>query len=464
VSLFEILRWVEFVHFELVLFAATWFLIGGLNQIAIDGIWFGHRLFRKLRYYSKVPPQNSAQIAKATHSGLIVVFVPTWQESNVIAAMLQRCRDSWQNGVTRYQIYVGCYPNDAAGIREVIETIAHDPSIKLVICDAAGPTTKADCLNRLWRAMLADELTTGIKAKAIVLHDAEDYVHADELVIFDRLIEKVQGVQLPVIPVEVPGSKWVSGHYCDEFAVSHGRDLVVREAIGAALPFAGVGCAIDRITLGQIAMANHNIPFDVNSLTEDYELGLQIGARGGRIMLARIRDQSGNLIGTRACFPATFETAVRQKARWVTGIALAGWDRMGWNTKPVEIWMRLHDRIAIFAAILLLVAYICLVLTGVLISAVLLTDFEMSPLPPMVSMLLWANGFLMLWRLCIRAVFVNKSYGWRSALCSIPRSVVSSAIAIIAARRGVANYIQFCMGRKLSWDKTEHRHFPLPMT
>jgi bacteriophage N4 adsorption protein B len=461
--LFEILRWIEFIHFELVLFAATWFLIGGFNQLAIDGIWFGHRLYRKLRYYRIAPPQNSAQIANAAHPGLLAVFVPTWQESNVIAAMLHRCRESWQNGTTRYQIYVGCYPNDAAGIQEVVSAIADDTRIKLVICDASGPTTKADCLNRLWRAMQADELVMGVKAKAIILHDAEDYVHADELLIFDRLIEKAQGVQLPVIPVEVPGSKWISGHYCDEFAVSHGRDLVVREAIGAALPFAGVGCAIDRVTLGRIALTNQNNPFDVNSLTEDYELGLHIGAQGGRTMLARIRDQSGNLIGTRACFPATFEAAVRQKARWVTGIALAGWDRMGWNAKPVEIWMRLHDRIAVFAAILLFIAYVCLVLTGVLVAAVLLTDFQMSPLSPVASMLLWANGFLMLWRLGIRAVFVNKSYGWRSGLCSIPRSVVSSAIAIIAARRAVANYIQFCMGRKLAWDKTEHGHFPSPL-
>lgn len=50
-----------------------------------------------------------------------------------------------------------------------------------------------------------------------------------------------RGVQLPVIPVRTNGSRWISGQYCYEFAEAHGKTMVVREAIGAALPIgAGV--------------------------------------------------------------------------------------------------------------------------------------------------------------------------------------------------------------------------------
>ena len=79
-----------------------------------------------------------------------------------------------------------------------------------------------------------------------MLHDAEDVVHPLELKLFDRLIEHAGLVQLPVVPLIDPDSRWIGGHYCDEFAEAHIKELVVREAVGAAIPLAGVGCAIER--------------------------------------------------------------------------------------------------------------------------------------------------------------------------------------------------------------------------
>ena len=54
---------------------------------------------------------------------------------------------------------------------------------------------------------------------------------------------------------------WISGHYCDEFAESHTKELVVREAVGAAIPLAGVGCAIARQSLCQLAGLHAGRPF-----------------------------------------------------------------------------------------------------------------------------------------------------------------------------------------------------------
>jgi adsorption protein B len=113
----------------------------------------------------------------------------------------------------------------------------------------------------------------------------------------------VGAVQLPVIPIRTASSRWISGHYCDEFAEAHGKNLVVRETLGASLPLAGVACAIERRLMGHLAQRNGGRPFDAHSLTEDYELGIRIGAAGERTIMARIWDHEGRLVGTRACFP-----------------------------------------------------------------------------------------------------------------------------------------------------------------
>ena len=94
-----------------------------------------------------------------------------------------------------------------------------------------------------------------------MLHDAEDVVHPLELRIFDGLIDRAAVIQLPVLPLPDPHSRWISGHYCDEFAEAHIKELVVREAVGAAIPLAGVGCAIAREPLAQLAALQDGKPF-----------------------------------------------------------------------------------------------------------------------------------------------------------------------------------------------------------
>src|SRR5436309_601510 len=92
----------------------------------------------------------------------------------------------------------------------------HDDRVHAVEVEADGPTTKADCLNHLYDALIEDELETGRTAKAVVLHDAEDVVHSLELRIFDGLIDRSAVIQLPVLPLTDRHSRWVAGHYCDE--------------------------------------------------------------------------------------------------------------------------------------------------------------------------------------------------------------------------------------------------------
>jgi adsorption protein B len=332
----------------------------------------------------------------------------------------------------------------------------------MVVKAEDGPTTTADCLNSLWRALLRWEEERGVPAKAVVLHDAEDVVHGDAIRVMSTLIDRFALVQLPVLPIISHTSLWsrlISGHYSDEFAESHGKALTVRETLGAAVPSAGVGCAVSRAVIGELAGARGGAPFDAESLTEDYELGLHIGERGGRGIVVRMRDARGELVATREHFPDRMRDAIRQKARWMVGISLAGWDRLGWSRSPAEVWMRLHDRRAPLAAIVLAAAYAGLLVTGLAGVLVLAGFVPPTPLPEPLATILDATFWLLWWRLGVRMLFVYRAYGLAEALWSVPRLLIANVVAMVAARRAVDIYLRLWAGGSLRWDKTAHR-FP----
>lgn len=318
-----------------------------------------------------------------------------------------------------------------------------------------GPTTKAECLNRCWQALRADEAVTGISCKAIVLHDAEDVIHRDELALYDRMIERFDLVQIPVLPLLATEDWWahtISAIYADEFAESHQKALVLREAVGAAVPSAGVGCAIARPMMERIAAAGGGHPFSEGSLTEDYELGLRMRALGGRGAFVVMPAGDGrHPVAVRAHFPETMEAAVRQKTRWIIGIALAGWDRLRWEGGIAECWMRLRDRRSLLAALILAAAYLAPApallcwLAGIAVAW-----------PPIMAPLLTATTTMLVWRLVLRAWFVSRTHGWWEGFCSVPRVVIANIIEMRAALRAFRAYVP---GEVPVWDKTSHR-FP----
>lgn len=436
---------------EAMLFAGVGFLVGGIDDLAVDLVYFARRGWRHgWRHGAEADAGLSAPEAA---TGPVAIFVPAWDEASVIGAMLAAALDRLDH--PDYRIYVGTYPNDRATIDAVAAVAERDARVRLVIGSRTGPTTKADCLNTLWHALRRDE-ADGLRARAIVLHDAEDVVHPAELRVFEALIGDYAAVQLPVRPLVDPAARLVSGHYADEFAEAHAKQLVVRAALGAALPLAGVGCAIERSMLDAIAAARGGDPFDADSLTEDYELGLAIAAMGGRGMFARVCDDDGELVAVRAYFPATLATAVRQKARWMTGIALAGWDRVGWGRRfdLSDHWMRMRDRRAPLAVLVLGAAYVAVVAWG--LALLLHWAAGSAPPAPVPAWLVGVNGALLGWRLVMRMAFTGAIYGWREALWSLPRAFVGNVISLLAARRALLRYGAMLRGHPPEWDKTAH--------
>jgi adsorption protein B len=443
---------------ELLLILAVGIALSGIDDLFIDLVFFARTLWRRLTIYSR-HDRATAQSLRSTNPQPMAIIVPAWDEAAVIGAMLTNLLSRLD--YPDYRVFVGLYPNDPAGIAAVA-AIA-DTRLQAITCSRPGPTTKADCLNHLWQAVLAHEGRVDRRFKAVVLHDAEDVVHPQELWIYDALIPRLAMVQLPVMPLPDRHSRWISGHYLDEFAESHAKDLVVREALGAAVPSAGVACAIDRQFLARIADGAAGLPFDARCLTEDYELGYRIKALGGRGALVRVRSGSEPVVvATREHFPASFDAAVRQKSRWLTGIALAGWDRLGWPGGLADRYMLLRDRKALLASMLTMAAYAAamLVLVDWGLRRAVPQAAAMPPLmTPAMATLLWFNAAMLGWRLLMRAGFTGHAYGGGEALRAVPRAVAANFINAAAAWAAVGRYRATMQGGgAMAWEKTAHRY------
>ena len=453
---YTLVEWVALGGYELLLFASVFFLLGAVDDLLVDLAWVWLKLTRRVRAIRV----NRARLRDTPLTGPAVVMIPAWQEDAVIGTTVAHALAAWsQKSLT---IYVGCYRNDPATAQAAMRGAGNDPRVRLVIHDRDGPSSKADCLNRLYAALCEDERRSGRTTRMVILHDAEDMVDPAALALMDEAMDGVDFVQIPVLPEPQPGGRWIAGHYCDEFAEAHGKSMVVRDALGAALPAAGVGCAFSRTALARLAAANGNgaAPFASECLTEDYELGIRVSEMGGRARFLRVRGEDGRLVATRACFPRTLIAAVRQKTRWMHGICFQGWDRLGWRLSPAENWMRLRDRRSPLTALVLAVAYLLLILAMLLWLMSLAGMAEPPPVSPGLQLLLSVNMLTLFWRAFWRVAFTMREYGLMEGCLALPRMVVSNVIAIMAGRRALMAYCRALRGIAPAWDKTEHRAHP----
>ena len=447
---FTVGEWFLLAQHELMLFAAVFFAFGVIDELLVDLVY----IWTRLTGQAKDIVIDERELASKDLAGPACVFIPAWQEAEIIGPTIAHLLAAWPH--RKLTLYVGCYQNDQATQAAVRHAGGCDDRVRLVVNGADGPKSKADCLNRIYRALCEDEAASGKRARMIVLQDAEDMVDPAGLNVMDEALDKAAFVQLPVLALPQSGSRWIGTHYSDEFAEAHAKTMVVRSWLGAAVPGAGVGSAISRDALAKFGAA----PFEEQSLTEDYELGLRIAGAGMRTRFLRCRTSNGRLIATRAYFPCKWKAAVRQKTRWMHGIALQSWDRLGWAGGWVNLWMQLRDRRGPLAAILMTCAYALVIST---IFSVLLSGMGLAKPMPLSPLLIFLLGFNMAgfaWRLLARSWFTGREYGFSQGLAAIPRAVVSNFIAIFAAHRALGAYIRALRGSPLVWDKTDHRDHP----
>lgn len=143
------------IRHELTLFAAAGLAIGGIDDVVIDLVFLFRRGWRRIAVYSRHPRMTMATLPRSDDPGRIAIFVPAWQESEVIGPMVRHALRQWKDA--DFRLFIGAYPNDPGTAMAAIEGAGGSEQAIIRIHDRPGPTTKADCLNGLWRTMLAEE-------------------------------------------------------------------------------------------------------------------------------------------------------------------------------------------------------------------------------------------------------------------------------------------------------------------
>jgi bacteriophage N4 adsorption protein B len=396
----------------------------------------------------------------------IAIMLPAWREADVIEQMLVRnvARLDYDRG--HYDVFCGTYQNDPE-TRSCVDAVARRLSnVHNVVVSHDGPTSKADCLNSIYQAIVRHEERLARPFDILLMQDAEDVIHPLALRLYASLIPPNDFVQTPVFSLPLPKRAWVSATYIDEFAEHHLKEMHVREAIGGLVPSAGVGSAFARRAFAEIAAARGQRPFNVDSLTEDYEIGLHFRLAGRRAHFAcrAVRRAGGGEehIATREFFPDGFRASVRQRSRWILGIALQTWGQIGWRGPLAVRYCLWRDRKVLFTNVLLLVAYaLCGYVAAREVGAYALGDgWTLERVVPARSGLSWIleiNVAFALWRMAMKARMVGGLYGAGHALLSVPRLLVGNVIGILATARAVSQYAAHVVaGRPLRWLKTAH--------
>jgi adsorption protein B len=428
----------------------AWILLSGLDDlfIIIVSLLPGTNRFRW--------PRDQDLDRKSERR--IAILVALWREDGVIERMLER-----NLGVIRYRnydIFAGVYPNDRRTRDAVRRAARRHPRVHVALNRRAGPTSKGDCLNTAYRSMQEYEAARGIRYEIVMMHDAEDLIHPDSLRLVNYYSRHYQMVQAPVLPLPIGFAEFTHGAYCDEFAESQSRDIPVRRRLGGFLPSCGVGAAFDREALDRIGEERGGLVFDPESLTEDYEVGFRLHAMGCRQIFLPLRVEAAGAVATREFFPRNFRAAVRQRSRWVAGIALQGWERHGWRVGWRQAYWFWRDRKGLAGNLLSPAAnLIFLYGTGSYLAAAWCGHpWPLAgTVPHAVSHLCRATFAVSLAQTAIRMRASARIYGWRFAALAPVRAPWANLVNCAATLAALVQYIGARrMRRALVWLKTEH--------
>ena len=458
-DLFLILAWI----------VALVFLFSGLQDLIYDigGVFL--RLKRNQYRHSR--QRLSLARLRARDQQRIALMVPAWNEGEVVGAMVRNIIDRVE--YANYYVFVGTYPNDMATQNAVDALAARHPQIIKVVNPVPGPTTKADCLNNVYRKIKLFEERTGQSFDIIVMHDAEDNVHPQSFLLYNYLLPRVDAIQLPILPLPTRWTRWTHWNYADEFAETHMKDVPVREKLSGFVPYAGVGTGFARRTFALLEQLNNGEVFNERSMTEDYSMSLRIRQIGLRSIFVNVileDDKSKwytplvkrpGFISNWAYFPMDFARSVRQKTRWIIGISLQEMETFGWKGGVRIIENLVKDRKVFAASAASMFGYVLVIYftifalaqIGILNLPILAVIVKGTPL----YYLTVFCTFLMLVRAFQRLWFVTKVYGLFHGIMSVPRLLYGNIVNGLAAFRALQAFSRSRRGRRaVRWDATTH--------
>ncbi len=442
------------------IFAAYWpwiigslaivLLLSGLDDLIPVLICVSHRVFRRKRTRTPSKPVDERRIA---------IFIPCWRESEVIEKMIRHNLAAIR--YRNFDVFVGAYPNDEPTVTATRQLAHVFRNVHVAECPHAGPTSKADCLNWIYQRMLLHEELNRLRFDTVVLHDAEDLIHPDALAVINRERSHYAMVQVPVLPLATQIHEVTHGVYCDEFAEFQSIDMPARQLSGSFIPSNGVGTGFAREIFERLAAERHNVVFDARSLTEDYEIGVSIHRAGYPQAFVPLARGERGLIVTREYFPRSAGSAIRQRTRWVTGIALQCWERNGWKGSAWSRYWFWRDRKGLLANPL---SFLTNVLFGIglidfLASTAAHRRWMFAVENPSVAILCWLTMLLQCLRLAVRMTCVGRLYGWTFALGVPLRCFHGNFVNCCASIGAVWLYARARLARRpLVWLKTQHAY------
>lgn len=419
---------------------ALWILVSGLDDLFISVIW----CFTRKRPF---PWPAESELHKLPERR-IAVFVPLWREHAVIGRMLARNMPAIR--YRNFELFVGVYPNDLLTQQVVLECARTQNHVHIAMVPDDGPSTKADCLNAIYQRMRSYELRHAVRFDAIVTHDAEDLIHPESLRLINWYLRDYQMVQVPVLPLAGGRFQLTRGLYCDEFAEFQSKDIPVRQRLGGFLPANGVGTGFLRDALERSAALRNGRLFDPGCLTEDYETGYRLFRMGCRQIFLPVRFENAGPVATREYFPKHLREAVRQRSRWVTGIALQSWQKHRWGTTRDQVYWFWRDRKGLLGNVLA-------PLTNLLFLSGLATPLLRLQTPGWFVIFYPAAAAITLIQIAVRIVTSARIYGPAfAALVPIRMfwgNVVNCAATLSALHQFGTARIRH---QALAWRKTEH--------
>lgn len=434
---------------------AIWVLLNALDDLVIDCAC----LVRYIR--GRRTPMPVEADLRAVPEKRTAIFVPLWKEYSVIQNMVEH--NIAAQKYTNYDFFIGAYPNDAPTLAAVNELVRRFKTVHLAVCAHPGPTSKADCLNWIYQRMLLHEEQTGTRFETVLTHDAEDLVHPEALRWINYYAQWYDMVQIPVLALPTPALELTHGAYCDEFAEFQTKDMPARVLMGGFIPSSGVGTGFSRKALEALALAHSNCIFEPRYLTEDYENGFRINRLGLKQIFVPIHFHNGSFIATREYFPRKFSRAVRQRTRWVTGIALQSWEFHGWRDlvrHPYWFW---RDRKGVLANLTTPVSNALFLYGAATWTCAAATHHpwglaaaaHYTWLPPVCAVTLSIQGM----HLGVRAWCSARVYGWRFASAVPLRILWANGMNFLATFHAIRQYASAKLQRRpLVWLKTDHAY------
>lgn len=442
-----------------------------------DVIWdLAYTFNRKLHRNAVLVPWGSLD---ARPPRLIAVIIVAWHEDAVIESVIDHMHASVHYPRSLYHVFLGVYPNDPPTIDAAGRLAQRYGNVHVSVNPNQGPTSKADNINQTIEYIREFERSMGWEFKSVTIHDSEDVVHPYEYKLTSYLLDEYDVLQFPVFPLQkIPTpsnilSGLTTGTYADEFAENHYRAMNIRERMSAVVPSAGTGFALSHTVLEK---HRGDKLFPENSLTEDYRLSLLLQQEGFHThyvfeKVLRLEDDGKtrwDYVATRSLFPSTFETAVRQKTRWIYGITMQ-------SSKLSDIFSK-DDGLSVSGKYTLykdMKAKIgnLLILPGYIIFVYFLASFffDLPVVYPAYTFSWWLCALLtvmMVVRQVTRAIAIGNVYGFRSVVvaCLLPplmpvRLVWGNIINLCAT---LCAWKQFLLkprkkrGGKVVWNKTDH--------